>query len=229
MVKMDLLTDTCIFFSTFVIHFCLCIMRIVDTKGQLCPAPLIATKRALKESAIGESFSILIDNQVSLSNVSRFLKDNNTNFATSEKDGIWSLTVTKSTGELVKPNTEEYCETDVPHFQKGDIVVAISSDRMGEGDAELGSLLMINFIKAVHDLDILPSKIVFYNRGVFLGKRNSPSIDLLKDLDRMGVSLFLCGTCINHYSLQEEIEIGTVSNMFEIVQIMASAGKVIKP
>jgi len=204
-------------------------MRIVDTKGQLCPAPLIATKRALKETSEGESFVVLTDNQTSLTNVSRFLKDNNVQFKTSEKDKVWTLTVTKTNGDLTNPNAEEYCTTDVPHFQKGDFVIAISSDKMGDGDPALGTLLMTNFVKAVHDLDILPSKMVFYNRGVFLGRKDSTVIELLKDLERMGVLLFLCGTCINHYSLEDEISAGSISNMFEIAQIMSSAGKVVKP
>jgi selenium metabolism protein YedF len=204
-------------------------MKIVDTKGQLCPAPLIATKRALKETQLGGSFLVLTDNQTSFTNVSRFLRDNNTPFTSAEKDGIWTLAVTKTTGELSKPNVEEFCEVDVPHFQKGDFVVAISSHKMGEGDTELGTLLMTNFINAVHDLDILPSKMVFYNSGVFLGKKDSSVLEQLKDLERMGVGLFLCGTCINHYSLKEEINIGNISNMFEIAQIMSSAGKVVKP
>jgi len=204
-------------------------MRIVDTKGQLCPAPLIATKRALKETSTGESIIVITDNQTAFSNVSRFLRDNNTPFTVSEKDGIWSLTITRATGELTSQNAEEYCKTDVPHFEKGDFVVTISSDKMGEGDPELGSLLMTNFIKAIHDLDILPSKIVFYNRGVFLGRNDSAVFELLNDLEKMGVVLFLCGTCIKHYSIEDKIHIGTVSNMFEIAQIMSSAGKVVKP
>jgi selenium metabolism protein YedF len=204
-------------------------MRIVDTKGQLCPAPLIATKRALKETTVGDSFIVLTDNHTSFTNVSRFLRDNKTPFTVSEEKGVWTLTVTRTTGELTKPDAEEYCNTDVPHFKKGDFVVAISSDKMGEGDTDLGTLLMTNFIKAIHDLDILPSKMVFYNRGVFLGKNDSSILEILKDLERMGVSLFLCGTCINHYSLKDSITIGSVSNMFEIAQIMSSAGKVIKP
>lgn len=204
-------------------------MKIVDVKGQLCPAPLIATKRALKETPAGESFTVLIDNKTSFSNVSRFLNDNNTRFKVNEKEGLWTLTVTRASGELTKPNEKEYCAPEVPHFQKGDYVIAVSSDMMGEGDTDLGTLLMINFIKAIHDLDILPSKIVFYNRGVLLGKNDSAVLELLIDLERMGVALFLCGTCIKHYSLEDKIHIGTVSNMFEIAQIMSSAGKVIKP
>ena len=61
-------------------------MRIVDTKGQLCPAPLIAAKKALKETTAGESFMLLTDNQTSFDNLSRFLKDNNADFQVS-KDG----------------------------------------------------------------------------------------------------------------------------------------------
>jgi selenium metabolism protein YedF len=114
-------------------------------------------------------------------------------------------------------------------LRKGDFVVSISSDKIGDGDSELGILLMTNFIKAIRDLDILPSKMTFYNRGVFLGTKNSPVYETLKDLEQMGVNLYLCGTCINHYSLSDEIDTGIVSNMFEIAQILASAGKVIKP
>ena len=74
-------------------------MRITDTRGQLCPAPLIATKRALKETPEGESFLLLTDNQTSFNNVSRFLNDNNTAFQVSEADGVWTLTVTRG-GDL---------------------------------------------------------------------------------------------------------------------------------
>ncbi len=133
-------------------------MRIVDTKGQLCPAPLIATKRALKESAVGDSFVVLTDNLTSLNNVSRFLKDNKTGFNYTEKEGVWSLTVTKTTGEMLNPKAEEYCETPIAHFEQGNFIVVISSDKMGDGDAELGNLLIVNFIKALKDLDKLPSE-----------------------------------------------------------------------
>ena len=46
----------------------------------------------------------------------------------------------------------------IAHFHKGDFIIVISSDKMGEGDDELGQLLMSNFIKAVKDLDKLPRK-----------------------------------------------------------------------
>ncbi len=70
-------------------------MRIVDTKGQQCPAPLIATKRALKEVKTGESFKVLTDRRSAAENISRFLKDNRTLFSLEESNGIWTLQITK--------------------------------------------------------------------------------------------------------------------------------------
>ena len=203
-------------------------MKTVNTKGQLCPTPLILTKRALNETAQGGSFILIIDNQVSFANVSRYLKDNKITFSVAENNNVWTLTVTKNNKTPIEHKVESYYSNDIPHLQKGDFVISIASDKIGEGDSELGILLMINFIKAIRDLDVLPSKITFYNSGVFLGRKNSPVYDELKDLEKMGVGLYFCGTCINHYSLTDEINTGIVSNMFEIAQILASAGKIIK-
>src|SRR5664279_622979 len=109
-------------------------MRIVDTKGQLCPAPIIAAKKALKETVTGESFVVLTDNKTAFENLTHFLKDNKADTQSSESKGVWTLTVTKTTGALVKTEPEEYCDKPVAHFEKGNYVVAISSNKMGEGD-----------------------------------------------------------------------------------------------
>jgi selenium metabolism protein YedF len=204
-------------------------MRIVDTRGQQCPAPLIATKRTLKESKTGESFKVITDNITSFGNVSRFLKDNRIQFRTEEKDGIWTIIITKSTESEPSINDEDYCTTDIPHLKKGNFVIAFTSDKMGEGEEELGRLLITNFIKAIKDLDVLPAKMVFYNNGVKLGVIESPVYEHLEEIENMGVSLLFCATCVNFYSLQDRVKIGTLSNMFEIAQVLASAGNVVKP
>ena len=204
-------------------------MQIIDTSGQQCPAPLIATKNALRDSQTGDSFKVITDSQTSFSNISRFLKDNNTEFSWVESEGIWTMTITKNRADLIAPRPEEYCTTEIPHFTQGDFIIAFTSDKMGEGDDDLGRLLMDNFIKAIKDLDALPSKMVFYNKGVALGTEDSPVIFHLKEIEKMGVTLLLCGTCIKFYSLEDKIKIGTVSNMFEIAQVMAKAGNIVKP
>ena len=204
-------------------------MRIVDTKGQLCPAPLIAAKKALKETTEGESFIVLTDNKTSFDNLGRFLKDNNAEFEVIESAGVWSLTVTKINENKVDSKVENYCAPAISHFEKGNYVVAITSDKMGEGDDELGHLLISNFIKALKDLDKLPQHIVFYNRGVTLAVKDSPLIEHIKDLEKMGVEIHLCSTCVNHYKIENNVAAGTLSNMYSIAEILASAGNIVRP
>lgn len=204
-------------------------MRIVDTKGQQCPAPIIATKKALKEAKAGETFKVLTDDQTSLNNLTRFLKDNNTEFSSVKAGGVWTLAVTKKAAEAEQVKPEEYCIPDVPHLSQGNFIIAFTSDKMGEGDEELGRLLMANFIKAIKDLEKLPEKMVFYNNGVKLGSVDSPVIEHLKEIERMGVGILVCATCAKYYSLEEKIKAGALSNMYEIAQAMASTGNIIKP
>jgi selenium metabolism protein YedF len=204
-------------------------MKIVDTKGQLCPAPLIATKRALKETPSGESFIVLTDNRTSFNNLSRFLQDNNTDFKVSEANGVWTITITRLSGAEIVTKAEDYCAPEIAHFEKGNFIIVISSDKMGDGDEALGHLLLENFIKALKDLDRLPQKIVFYNKGVTIVTKSSPVINHLQDLEKMGIELLLCATCVNYYKLEDQIGAGMLSNMYSIAESMASAGSIIKP
>jgi selenium metabolism protein YedF len=204
-------------------------MRTVDTSGQLCPAPVIAAKKALKETENGESFILITDNKTSYNNLLRFFSDNKTEVTSESENGVWRLTVKKTTEANSPTSPEKYCSTETPHFQKGDFVVVISSDRMGEGDNDLGELLMGNFIKALKDLERLPERILFYNKGVTLATIDSPLLGHLKQLEKMGVEIQLCGTCVAHYKLNEKLGVGILSNMYTIAEIMSSAGKVIKP
>jgi selenium metabolism protein YedF len=139
------------------------------------------------------------------------------------------MTVTRVTGDIVETKVEEYCVPAISHFEKGNYVVAITSDKMGDGDEELGHLLISNFIKALKDLDKLPQHMVFYNKGVTLAVNESPVIEHIKDLERMGVEIHLCATCVNFYKLEKSIVVGTLSNMYSIAEIMASSGNVLKP
>ena len=204
-------------------------MRIVDTKGQLCPAPLIAAKKALKETPRGESFVLITDNKTSFDNLTRFLRDNKAEIQFEELNGTWKITITNTIGEVIKPNAEDYCAPEFAHFEKGDFVVVISSDKMGEGDETLGYLLMTTFINSLKDLDKMPKKILFYNNGVKMITKSSPVIQPLKDLEKMGVELMACGTCVNHYGLSDEIGAGIIGNMYSIAEAMALSGKILKP
>lgn len=204
-------------------------MITIDTRGQACPAPIIAAKKALREAREGERFNILSDSAVSFNNLIRFLNDNKAKVTTAESNGIWTLTVERGTVTNNQPEAEDYCSPEIAHFEKGNFIVVISSDLLGEGDNDLGSLLMGNFIKAVKDLDKLPSKMIFYNKGVTLARSDSPHSEHLVQLEKMGVEIILCSTCVAHYKIGDKLAVGTLGNMFTIAGMMVSAGKIIKP
>ena len=201
--------------------------KIVDARGMLCPKPLIMTKQALKELQHGENLRVIIDNEISKTNVERFLADNGlASFCTGE-NGVFTLLVTKSTEELVRPDAQSYC-SPAP-APKGKQVIAVSSDKMGSGPDELGAILMKAFISTIKEVTPLPSKIVFYNTGILLTAEGSPLVDPLRELESAGVAILVCGACVNYFKKQNDIRVGTVSNMYTILEALSGAGTIIKP
>ena len=51
----------------------------------------------------------------------------------------------------------------------------------------------------------------------------------LKALEAQGVEIMTCGTCLNFYGLTEKMAVGSVTNMYEIVETMERASTLIRP
>ena len=108
-------------------------------------------------------------------------------------------------------------------------VVAVTADHMGEGNEELGKVLIKGFLFAQTQLETLPDTILFYNGGAKLTCEGSDSIEDLKKLEEAGVQILTCGTCLNYYGLTEKLKVGGVTNMYVIAQTMAEADLVVRP
>jgi selenium metabolism protein YedF len=204
------------------------IMKVVDTRGKKCPAPIIETKKTLMESTKGEIFRVLTDNRTSYLNVSRFLADNKVKFVVTESSGVWTFEVNNETGISETTKVGEYCGTgaDVP---PDGYAVAITSEFMGSGDDKLGSILIRSFIVGLSVMDELPSVIVFYNSGVKLASKDSSVIDILREIEAKGVEIILCGTCVDYFSLGNKIGVGSTGDMYQILQKLSQAGNVVRP
>ena len=100
---------------------------------------------------------------------------------------------------------------------------------VGEGDEELGRILIKGFIFALTQQEHLPSTILFYNGGARLTCEDSASLEDLKNLASLGVEILTCGTCLNYYGLTEKLQVGGVTNMYVIAQTMAEADLVVRP
>ena len=101
-------------------------------------------------------------------------------------------------------------------------MVAISSLEMGSGDSKLGKKLMGSFLYALSEQDELPKAVLFYNAGVYLTVEESDSLEDLKALEAAGVEILSCGLCLDFYHVTEKLAVGSVSNMYRIVEMMRS-------
>ncbi|MDX9773676.1 MAG: sulfurtransferase-like selenium metabolism protein YedF [Bacteroidales bacterium] len=206
-------------------------MKVVDTRGLTCPAPLIRTRQGLTEAAPDEDIQVLIDNPVSLSNVKRFLSDNKLSFSVKEEGGLAIVTVSRGDKSGISANETEYCTTETPASSPGkrNTVVAVTSERMGSGDDVLGTKLMMSFFRTLVMLEPAPDSVVFYNAGVKLALDDSPLLEHIRELIEKGTAIYLCSTCINHFGIKDHLPVGSFSDMYQILNILKDADHIIRP
>jgi selenium metabolism protein YedF len=202
-------------------------MKIVDTKGQLCPVPLIMTKKAMNEISENESLLIIIDNDTSYKNVSRFLEEHKMTVGTKRNGKLYELTVNKTGHIPESTQAEDYCSTEDTKISN--YVVAIQRNRLGDGAEELGTILIKGFVNTLPETTLKPKTIVFLNSGIYLALKDSPVLESLKKLENMGIEILVCGTCLDYYKKKEEQGVGKISNMYEILERLSHAGNVIYP
>lgn len=188
----------------------------VNAIGEVCPKPVIMTKKALKEIESGV-VEVSVDNQTSKENVEKMAKEMGHTFETKEEGNVFVITITKA-GEKQENSSKEE-----------NIVISIGSDKMGEGEDELGKILIKGFIYALTEAETLPKTVLLYNKGVLLASTFEDTVKDLKVLEERGVEILSCGTCANFYHVQDQIKVGTLTNMYTILERQMKAAKVIKP
>ncbi|MEZ5071898.1 MAG: sulfurtransferase-like selenium metabolism protein YedF [Bacteroidales bacterium] len=201
-------------------------MKTVDTRGMRCPQPLILLKEALEGLEAGVDVTVLTDNETSLKNMCNYLRDQGVEPGVEEEGGVHTIR-TLSPGPVIRDSRPEaYCSTDAPAT---DYVVCIKGELMGDGDPELGRLLMTTFVDHLKLQKQLPTHVVLYNGGVKLATRQAPTCAALSELEETGIRIVLCGTCVEHYGIQYDLGVGMISNMVVITEILAGAGHVLNP
>jgi len=57
--------------------------------------------------------------------------------------------------------------------------------------------------------------------------QGSESLDALKELEKSGVSILVCGTCLEFFKLMDQKQVGETTNMLDVVTSLRVADKVI--
>lgn len=106
-------------------------------------------------------------------------------------------------------------------------IIIINSDTLGRGDEGVGQTLLGTFLRKVLAHPDRPDAIVFYNSAVRLLTNQSYYLDVLDALEKRGVELLACGTCVFKVCGQHSLSVGRISNMDEITDMIIGATKVV--
>lgn len=184
----------------------------LDARGELCPKPVIMTKKEL-DKVENTEVNVIVDNKVAKDNISKLINSYGHDFTVEEKENDYYI-------KIIKDGASEKLTTKPESNLLEDLTIAIGSSEMGSGGKELGDILMKSFIYTVKEIEPLPRAIVLYNSGVYIACEESQIIDDLKTMVEAGVELLVCGTCLDYYNIKDKIQVGEIANMYSIYEEM---------
>lgn len=194
-------------------------MKIIDAMGLACPRPVILTKKAIREENLDE-VTVKVDNEIATENLTKMGKQ--LGFSAEVK------TNSKTDYEVyLKKTGDAQCELMFEE-DSSEYIVVISSDHMGTGDETFSKNLLEGFVYALTEQDVAPKYVIFYNMGVTLPSINEKVIGDLKALEERGTQVLSCGLCLGQYDMKEKLQVGEITNMYRICELMIQY-KVVKP
>ncbi len=200
----------------------------INAMGKQCPIPVVMTKKVIDKASVGDELEILVDNETAVNNLSRLANKTGCAFVSEKlQNKKYQVKMTVRTEQAGRDTDEEDSVCEIPN--KKMTVAVISSDTMGNGDDELGRILIRGFIYALSQMEVLPDTILFYNGGARLTTEGSESIEDLKKMEENGTEIMTCGTCLKHYGLMDKLKVGSVTDMYTIAERMTGADKIIRP
>jgi selenium metabolism protein YedF len=185
---------------------------LIDARGLRCPKPVIMAQDALAKIDEG-IVEILVDNEASPYNLTRFASKNGFYSETIKEDNYWNVKIVK--GYICEVPQKETKQKD----PEKDLFLLVATDTMGK-DEELGKILMKEFLETLKVTKELPHTIFFLNKGVRLTTLNEESIQILKELEASGVEIFTCGTGLKYYDLESELKVGYRGTTDKIIEGM---------
>jgi len=203
-------------------------METLDCTGLNCPEPVLRAKAQL-EKALRKPFAVIVDNEASRENVLRFGRSQGCEVGF-EKGESSTFHITLIPGED-SGKTETFDKDDYPCElpQNEKLVYVISSDTMGRGSDDLGWALLQTYVTTIAEVSPLPSHILLYNSGVKLVTTDGKALEALLELEKKNVTIWVCGTCLEFFKLEKDRKVGSITNMYDIMNTMASASRLVSP
>ena len=199
---------------------------LVNAVGEPSPIPVVKANQDLRAMTEPGTLEVLVDNEIAVQNLTRMgASQGYAVQAEQGENGNFSVKVLVNKLPEQVAEVQPVCTVDAG----GGLVVAVGSDGMGQGSDELGATLMKGFLFALGQLPQPPKTVLFYNGGAKLTVEGSASLEDIRGLEAQGVEIMTCGTCLNYYGLTDKLAVGSVTNMYSIVEKLAGASRVIRP
>jgi len=195
-------------------------MKTLDYRQFQCPHPVVETRKALLAHP-GEELQVLVSDQISVDNLNRLAASLSYQLLQQPAEVGFLLTLTPAENTEVTPAVAKQAG--------GKSVIFCGSEQMGDGDGELGLILLKNFFVTLTELEVPPDAILFVNSGVKLACQGSEALEALNALACRGVDIAACGLCLDFYHLKDKLQVGRTTNMLEIAETTLQAGRVIRP
>jgi selenium metabolism protein YedF len=189
----------------------------VNAIGLACPLPVIETKKALEAMESG-TVEVIVDNAVARENVKKLASKLGYDYEVKEEGDRILVSIVKGEGSAPAAEVKNDLASQT---------IAIASETMGNGDDELGTILMKGFIYTLTEAHPYPKMLLFYNGGVKLACQGAETLEDLHKLEEAGVEILVCGTCLNFFGIADQIAVGSVSNMYDIVEGLKGADNTI--
>lgn len=189
--------------------------------GLECPLPVIETKTFLDKNAETESICIVVDNKAASENITRFLSNQGFSTKITLENNLFQVTGTKDVDSVsLVPETSE---TNL----KKTTTILFTNRIIGSGNAALGEKLMLNFIKTLSEMKESLWRLIFLNEGVKLTVSGAETLPALQELESEGISILVCGTCLEFFDLLDKKRTGETTNMLDIITSLQVSEKVI--
>ena len=196
-------------------------METLNCRGLACPQPVLRTKHFIDTNPQVLEFTVAVDNAASAQNVVRFAESQGFTASLHQEGSDFEIKAVKSEQSGTQaPGNEETMASEKA-------LVLITKNTMGSGDDVLGEGLMLNFLNTLNEMGEALWRLVFLNSGVKLTIEGARTLPAIQQLEAHGVSVLVCGTCLNHFGLLEQKRAGETTNMLDIVTSFQLADKVI--
>ncbi len=200
----------------------------IDARGLACPQPVLKAKAAVDDGE--RELCVLVDGEPAASNVTRFLEKQGFTVTSQKTEGAVALSASRTGASETPPRVAESADAQTRRGksekkEKISKAVLLTSRTLGGESVELGEALMKMFLSTLAQDDTPPETVALMNGAVFLATADSSCSDTLKILAQRGASVLVCGTCVKHFEITDQIAVGTISNMFEITEALFDADK----